>query len=119
MDLQQAFTAVLKSDNEDNFSNSDNDENETSITTGKTTGTLQWYKEQRRLKNGSVKDLPATSVSEFYNKYMFGVDIADQKEMQYSTYRKAKKWYKYWFWFCFDMAVVKSLVCMQESPNHK
>ncbi|KAJ8316067.1 hypothetical protein KUTeg_006285 [Tegillarca granosa] len=75
--------------------------------------------EQRRLKDGSVKDLPATSVSEFYNKYMFGVDIADQKEMQYSTYRKAKKWYKYWFWFCFDMAVVKSLVCMQESPNHK
>ncbi|KAJ8311865.1 hypothetical protein KUTeg_010583 [Tegillarca granosa] len=50
---------------------------------------------------------------------MFGVDLADQKRMQYSTCRKAKKWYKYLFWFCFDLAVVNSLICMQESPNHQ
>ncbi|KAJ8316476.1 hypothetical protein KUTeg_006490 [Tegillarca granosa] len=52
---------------------------------------------QRRQKDASVKDIPATSVSELYNKYMFVVDIADQKRMQYSTCRKAKKWYKYLF----------------------
>ncbi|KAJ8305179.1 hypothetical protein KUTeg_017267 [Tegillarca granosa] len=74
---------------------------------------------QRRQKDGSLNDLPAPSVSELYNKCMFGVDIADQKRMQYSTCRKAKKWHKYLFWFCFDIAVVNSLVCIQESPNHK
>ncbi|KAJ8301049.1 LOW QUALITY PROTEIN: hypothetical protein KUTeg_022568 [Tegillarca granosa] len=74
---------------------------------------------QRRQKDGTKKDVSAPGVSGLYNKYMFGVDIADQKRMQYSTCRKAKKWYKYLFWFCFDLAVVNSLVCMQESPNHK
>ena len=32
---------------------------------------------------------------------------------------KRKKWYKYLFWFCFDLSVVNSLICMQESPNHR
>ncbi|KAJ8316320.1 hypothetical protein KUTeg_006334 [Tegillarca granosa] len=47
MDLQQALTAVLVSDNEDNFSDSDNDENETSITTGETTGDISFEDESR------------------------------------------------------------------------
>ncbi|XP_061175613.1 piggyBac transposable element-derived protein 4-like [Saccostrea echinata] len=70
---------------------------------------------QRHQKDGTRKDVSAPSVSELY---MFGVDLADQKRMQYSTCRKAKKWYKYLFWFCFDLAV-NALICMQESPNHK
>lgn len=48
---------------------------------------------------------------------MFGIDLGDQKRMQYSTCRKAKKWYLYWF--CFDLAIVNTLICMQESPNYK
>lgn len=72
---------------------------------------------QMRQKDGSMKDLPAPVVSELYNKYMFGVDMADQNRMQYSTCRKAGKWYKYLFRF--DLAVVNSLICLQESPNHK
>ncbi|KAJ8322104.1 hypothetical protein KUTeg_000575 [Tegillarca granosa] len=64
-------------------------------------------------------DISAPIVSESYNKYMFGVDIADQKRMQYSSCRKAKKWFKYLFWFCFDLAIVNSLICMKESPNHQ
>lgn len=35
MDLQQALTAVVESDDEENLSNSDIYENETSINTGK------------------------------------------------------------------------------------
>lgn len=54
---------------------------------------------RRRKKDGTVQDVPAPAVSEYYNKYMFGVDLADQKRMQYSTCRKARKWYKYLFWF--------------------
>ncbi|CAC5408617.1 unnamed protein product [Mytilus coruscus] len=74
---------------------------------------------RRRKKDGTVQDVPAPAVSESYNKYMFGVDLADQKRMQYSTCRKARKWYKYLFWFCFDLATVNALICMQESPNHR
>jgi hypothetical protein len=72
----------------------------------------------RRRKDGTLQEIPAPIVSELYNKFMFGVDLADQKRMQYSTCRKAKKWYKYVFWFCFDLALVNSLICMQESTNH-
>lgn len=74
---------------------------------------------RRRKKDGTMQDVAAPVVSDLYNKFMFGVDLADQKRMQYSTCRKAKKWYKYLFWFCFDLAVVNALICMQESPNHK
>lgn len=74
---------------------------------------------KRRQKDGTQKEYPAPKVAENYNKYMFGVDLADQKRMAYSTCRKAKKWWKYLFWFCFDVALVNSFICFQESPNHK
>lgn len=44
---------------------------------------------QRRQKDGTRQDVPAPVASELYNKFMFGVDLADQKRMQYC--RKAKK----------------------------
>ncbi|KAJ8307822.1 hypothetical protein KUTeg_014605 [Tegillarca granosa] len=69
---------------------------------------------QRRQKDGTKKDVSAPQVSELYNKYMFRVDIADQKRMQYSTCRKAKKWYKYLFWFCFDLAVISICIFMKK-----
>ncbi|KAJ8319610.1 hypothetical protein KUTeg_002839, partial [Tegillarca granosa] len=74
---------------------------------------------QKRQKDGTKKNIPARSVSEQYNKYMFGVDLADQKRIQYCTCREAKKWYKFLFWFCFDLALVNSLICMKEWPNHE
>jgi hypothetical protein len=46
-------------------------------------------------------NVSAPIVSDLYNKFMFGVDLADQKRMQYSTCRKSKKWYKYLFWVLF------------------
>ena len=66
-----------------------------------------------------VVQVSAPIVSDLYNKFMFSVDLADQKRMQYSTCRKSKKWYKYLFWFCFDLAVTNALICMQESQNHQ
>jgi hypothetical protein len=74
---------------------------------------------RRRQKDGTLKDVPCPSVATAYNKFMFGVDRADQIRMQYSTCRKALKWWKYLFWFCFDLALVNSYICMKESPNHK
>jgi 5-formyltetrahydrofolate cyclo-ligase len=46
---------------------------------------------QRRQKDGTRRDVPAPVASELYNKFIFGVDLADQKRMQYSTCRKTKK----------------------------
>jgi hypothetical protein len=44
---------------------------------------------RRRQKDGTLKDVPCPSVATAYNKFMFGVDRADQIRMQYSTCRKA------------------------------
>ena len=46
---------------------------------------------QRRQKDGTQQDVPAPVASELYNKFIVGVDLADQKQMQYSTCRKNKK----------------------------
>jgi hypothetical protein len=48
---------------------------------------------QRRKKDGTLQNVSAPIVSDLY-KFMFGIDLADQKRMQYSTCRKSKKWYK-------------------------
>lgn len=72
-----------------------------------------------QLKDGIKIECVAPKVVETCNKYLCGVDIADQKRMAYSTCRKARKWWKYLFWFCFDVALVNSFICFQESPNHR
>ena len=55
----------------------------------------------RRLhKDGTLKDVPCPSVATAYNKFMFGVDRTEQIGMQYSSCRKALKWWKYLFLFC-------------------
>lgn len=42
-----------------------------------------------------------------------------QLRINYSTCRKALKWWKYLFWFCVDVAIVNSFICMKESINHQ
>ena len=72
-----------------------------------------------RLKDGIKIEYAGPKVVETYNKYICGVDLAEQKRMAYSTCRKSRKWWKYLFWFCFDVALVNSFICFQESPNHR
>jgi hypothetical protein len=38
---------------------------------------------QRRQKDGTRQDVPAPVASELYNKFIFGVDLADQKKYDY------------------------------------
>lgn len=73
----------------------------------------------RREKDGRRKEVRCPKVADTYSKNKGGVDIADQNRMQYSTCRKAKKWWKYIFWFLFDTAVCNSLICFRESKNHQ
>lgn len=46
---------------------------------------------QRKQKDGTIKDVPSPIIGQMYNKYMFGVDRADQLRINYSTCRKALK----------------------------
>ena len=73
----------------------------------------------RRQKDGSRVDVVCPIVSKCYTTYMSGVDRADQLRMQYATCRKAVKWWKYIFWFLFDIAVCNAFICMRESASHQ
>ena len=73
---------------------------------------------QRKNKNGQVKEIRAPSIVPEYNNNMKGVDTADQLRTQYSTYRTAKKWWLYLFWFLFDIAVTNGFILMRESEHH-
>jgi hypothetical protein len=74
---------------------------------------------KRRQKDGTRVDIVCPVVCKMYSLYMFGVDRADQLRMQYSSCRKAVKWWKYIFWFLFDLSVCNGFVCMRESANHQ
>lgn len=47
-----------------------------------------------------------------YNKYMGGVDLADQKRKYYSIARKSLKWWYYLFWFLLDTTITNSYIIM-------
>ncbi len=74
---------------------------------------------RRRLRDGTQVDVQCPKVVSNYGKYMAGADRADQLRMGYSTCRKAKKWWKYMFWFLLDISVCNSLITMKQSPNHQ
>lgn len=51
-----------------------------------------------------------------YNKYMGGVDLADQRRKYYSVSRKSNKWWNYVFSFLFDTAVNNAYI-IQKTTN--
>ena len=59
---------------------------------------------ERRKKNGEVEEVEKPYCIEQYNKYMGGVDHSDQLRSYYSCCRSFHKWYKYLFWFIFDVS---------------
>ena len=50
------------------------------------------------------------AVVDFYNKHMGGVDLADQLRNYYSIGRSSYKWYRYLFWFLFDISICNSFI---------
>ena len=73
----------------------------------------------RKSRGGVVRQIPAPSIIHEYNQNMNGVDVADQLRTEYSTYRTAKKWWCYLFWFLFDLAITNGFILMRESQNHQ
>ena len=65
---------------------------------------------KRKQKDGStlMVDCPSSIVA--YNKYMGGVDRGDQLRSYYHVRLKSRKFYKYVFWFLFDVVVTNSYV---------
>ncbi len=65
---------------------------------------------QRRSKDGSSTSVPCPESITLYNKFMGGVDYNDQLRGYYNVRLKGRKFYKYIFWFLFDVAITNSYV---------
>ena len=65
---------------------------------------------KRRKKDGSVATIPFPMAINLYNKYMGGVDLNDQLRGYYSVRSKGRKFYKYIWWFLFDVATTNSYI---------
>ena len=73
---------------------------------------------RRKQKDGTYIEVPTIPVVMLYNKYMGGVDHSDQMRQYYETSRRAKKWWRYLFWFCLDVTIVNAHILMQIADNH-
>ena len=65
---------------------------------------------RRKKKDGAVISIPCPSVIIDYNKYMGGIDHNDQLRQYYHVRQKCRKYYKYIFWFLFDVSLTNSFI---------
>ena len=65
---------------------------------------------QRRGRGGVISEVVKPKVVAMYNNNMGGVDQADQIRSYYPTGRASRKWYRYIFWFLFDVAIGNAFV---------
>ena len=73
---------------------------------------------QRRQKDGTRITVPCPMSVYLYNKYMAGVDYNDQLRGYCSVRLKGRKFYKYIWWFLFDVAVTNSyILCKHHSTT--
>ena len=68
----------------------------------------------RRGKKGVQEVVEKPAVVCLYNAYMIGVDLSDQLRSYYPLGRKGHRWYKYIFWFLFDVSVGNAMVLWNE-----
>ena len=68
---------------------------------------------RRKEKDGSTNFIPCPPNVVLYNKYMAGVDKADQLRGYYRVRTKSRKFYRYLFWFLFDCCTVNAFVLMK------
>ena len=65
---------------------------------------------QRKNRDGTSNTVSCPRNVVAYNKYMGGVDHADQLRNYYHVRCKSRKSYKYLFWFAFDSAIVNAYI---------
>ena len=64
----------------------------------------------RQNKDGTKSNIPCHQSFVNYNMYMGGVDRGDQLRGYYKCAIKTRKWYKYLFYFLFDVAITNSYI---------
>lgn len=64
----------------------------------------------RRRVDGEMRDVDCPVIISDYNKYMGGVDLADQAMCYYSVGRKTMKWWRRIFWRMHDQAITNAFV---------
>lgn len=72
----------------------------------------------RKMKDGSKKEVSCPVAMEFYNKYMGGVDHADQMITLYELDRKSQKWWRKVF-FRLLMTAVHNAYIIYNETNHR
>ena len=65
---------------------------------------------QRREHNGSKTDVPCPAAVELYNRYMGGVERNDQLRQYYHVRTKSRKFYRYIFWFLFEVVFANAYI---------
>ncbi|KAK9753499.1 Transposase IS4 [Popillia japonica] len=74
---------------------------------------------KRILKTGKKTDIDCSDAIMFYNKFMGGVDLADQKVSTYDLDRKSTKWWRKVFYKLLMSAIVNSWIIFNEIKNKK
>lgn len=64
----------------------------------------------QRRRNGRNFDIEKPRVADVYTAYMGGVDRANQLRSFYFAGYSSRKWYRYIFWFLFNLAVCNAFV---------
>ena len=71
----------------------------------------------RKQKDGTSIAVKCPQSVVLYNKYMGGVDRSDQLRGYYHVRLKCRKYYKYIFWFMFDLAVTNAYILCKHFTN--
>ena len=75
---------------------------------------------QRKIRGRNI-DIVKPRVSDVYTANMGGVDRADQLRSYYYVGRQSRKWYRYIFWYVFNMAACNSYIleCVHRERNKR
>ena len=73
---------------------------------------------QRKEKNGSRVEVECPEAVILYNKHMGGVDRGDQKRGYYQCRTKSRKFYKYIFYFLFDVAITNTYILLRQFSEY-
>ena len=69
---------------------------------------------QRKDRDGTSHTVPSPKSVVDYNKFMGGVDHADQLCNYYNVRTKSRKFYRYLVWFSFDCCMVNAFILWKQ-----
>ena len=69
---------------------------------------------QRKDRDGTSHTVPSPKSVVDYNKFMGGVDHADQLRNYYNVRTKSRKFYRYLVWFAFDCCIVNAFILWKQ-----